>query len=55
MKNQDIQIYTSKDGKTEINVSLQNETLWLSQKQMSELFETSTDNIGLHLKNIFKE
>jgi len=31
------------------------DTLWLSQKQMSEVFDTSTDNIGLHLKNIYRD
>jgi len=35
-------------------VLLQGETVWLTQKQMSDLFETSTDNIGLHLKNIYR-
>ena len=34
---------------------VQNGTIWLSQKNMGELFLTSSDNIGLHLKNIFKE
>ena len=55
MKNTEINIYKAKDGKTEINVKLDNETVWLSQKQMSELFEKNSDTIGLHLKNIFKE
>jgi|GEM_PF-7025796 len=32
-----------------------NEIIWLTQSQMSEPFDTSTDNIGLHLKNIYKE
>ncbi len=43
------------EGELEINVSVGNETIWLSQSQMSELFDTSIDNIGLHLKNIYKE
>jgi len=43
------------DGKLELKVSLNDESIWLNQLQMSELFETSTDNIGLHLKNIYKE
>ena len=47
-------IYKTKDGKTSLDVKLEQETVWLSQKQMSELFDCSTDNIGLHLKNIFK-
>lgn len=43
------------DGEIEIAVSVENETIWLSQTQISELFETSTDNVSLHLKNIYKE
>ena len=38
-----------------VEVRVQAGTIWLSQKLMGELFATSTDNIGLHLKNIFKE
>lgn len=47
-------IYQAEDGQTQIDVQLKEETIWLSQKQMSELFEKDTDTIGLHLKNIFK-
>ena len=43
------------DGELELKVSMNEETIWLTQSQMSELFDTSTDNIGLHLKNIYKE
>ena len=43
------------DGELELKVSVNEETIWLIQSQMSELFDTSTDNIGLHLKNIYKE
>ena len=50
----EIVIYKTKDGKTSLDVKLEKETVWLSQRQMSELFDCSTDNIGLHLKNIFK-
>ena len=39
----------------QIEVRVENETIWLSPKQMSELFDCTIDNIGLHLKNIFKE
>ena len=49
-----IEIYQTKDNQTEIQVRLDNETVWLSQKQMAMLFDCSTDNISLHLKNIFK-
>jgi len=43
------------DGEIELSVSLQNDTIWLSQQQIAELFDTSSDNVSLHLKNIFKE
>lgn len=36
-------------------VKLKNETVWLTQKQMGEVFKCSTDNVGLHLRNIFKQ
>ena len=46
---------TSNSHDFQIEVRVENETIWLSQKQMSELFNCSTDNIALHLKNIYKE
>ena len=49
-----IKIYQSDDGETEVSVRFDNETVWLSQKQMSQLFEKDSDTIGLHLKNIYK-
>jgi hypothetical protein len=48
-------IFTSQAGKDGVEVRYQNETIWLSQKMMATLFDCSTDNISLHLKNIFKE
>ena len=48
-------IYQAEDGSFQIEVRLELETIWLVQKQMAELFGTSTDNIGLHLKNIYSE
>lgn len=38
-----------------VAIRLEGETLWLSQRQMGELFDTTTDNIGLHLRNIYKD
>ncbi len=49
-----IKIYQSDDGETEVSVRFDNETVWLSKKQMSQLFEKDSDTIGLHLKNIYK-
>lgn len=51
----EIIIYQSNDGKTKIDVKLENETVWLAQAQMVELFQTSKQNISLHIKNIFEE
>jgi len=48
-------IYQTEDGQTKIEVQLQDETVWLAQKHMAELFQTSKQNIGQHLKNIFEE
>ena len=53
MNNSAIEIFKLEDGKTELQVSLANTTVWLSQKQMSQLFDKGTDTIGLHLKNIY--
>ena len=56
-KNQsnDIIFYTSPEGNVNIEVIYNNETFWLSQKRMADLFGCSTDNISLHIKNIFKD
>ncbi|MHC1705044.1 MAG: RhuM family protein [Tenuifilaceae bacterium] len=54
MTESDIRIYQSDDGQTEVQVKFDNETVWLSQKQMAQLFDKDTDTIGLHLKNIFE-
>ena len=43
------------DDKLSLEVKLENETVWLSQQQMADLFGCSTDNVGLHLKNIYAE
>lgn len=54
-KNNKIIIYNTEDGETKIEVQMKDDTVWLSQKQMAELFDCSVDNVSLHLKNIFKE
>ncbi len=51
----EIVIYKSPQGETELEVSLMNDTVWLSQKQMSGLFKKDTDTIGLHIRNIYEE
>ncbi len=51
----DIAIYRSKDGSVKLDVQLEEETIWLSQKQMARLFGKDSDTIGLHVRNVFKE
>lgn len=48
-------IYQTEDGKTKLDVRLENETVWLTQKMMSELFQTTIPNVNMHLNNIFIE
>jgi hypothetical protein len=48
-------LYTTPNGDVKLNVTIQNETLWLTQKMMAELFDCSIDNVSLHLKNIFTD
>lgn len=48
-------IYQTENGDTKLDVRFQDETVWLTQKLMSELFQTSIPNINMHLKNIFEE
>jgi len=50
----EIEIYTSKDGKTEIQVKLEGETVWLNQYQLEELFVTDRTSIIRHISNIYK-
>jgi len=51
--NNKIILYRAEDGKTEIEVNLDGETVWLSQRQMAELFDCTSENIIIHLKNVF--
>lgn len=52
--NGDIILYQSADGEPNIEVRLKNETVWLSQSQMAELFQTDQSGIARHIKNIFE-
>jgi prophage maintenance system killer protein len=49
-----IKIFQTDDGKTEIQVVVKSDTVWLSQKQIADLFEKDADTVGLHLRNIYK-
>ncbi|TAM98403.1 MAG: hydroxyacid dehydrogenase [Chitinophagaceae bacterium] len=55
MGNSQIIIYQTESGQTKIDVRLENETVWLTQKSMAKLFQTTSQNITIHLKNIFEE
>ena len=48
-------MYTTDDGQVDIEVRLEEENVWLTQKSMAELFETTKQNVSLHIKNIFDE
>ena len=54
-EDQKIVIYQTEDGQTQIDVRLENETVWLTQAQMVELFQTTKQNVSLHLNNLYKE
>jgi hypothetical protein len=47
--------YQTEDGRQRVEVCLEGGTVWLTQKLMAELFQTTPQNIGMHLKNIFSE
>lgn len=49
------EIYVADDGQTQIEIRLEQDTLWLTQVQMATLFDKDSDTIGLHLKNIYQE
>ncbi|GGB24796.1 virulence RhuM family protein [Puia dinghuensis] len=51
----EILIYQTPDGHTKVDVHMADETVWLSQNQMADLFQTTKQNISLHIRNIFEE
>ena len=55
IENNKIVIYTTDDGQVEIEVRLEDENVWLTQNSMAELFNTTRNNITMHIKNIFEE
>ncbi len=52
---QQVQLFTSADGQSQLQVALEHDTVWLSQAQMGELFDTTPENVLMHLKNIFRD
>ena len=51
----DLILYTTEDGRSQIKLRAKSETVWLSQREMAELFNATKQNIPLHLKNIFDD
>lgn len=48
-------LYTTEDGKSQIKLRSKDQTFWLTQREMAELFDVRTDNVSLHLKNIYED
>ena len=55
MEENKIIIYQTEDGKTQIDVRLENDTVWLTQAQMAELFQKDQSVIARHIANVFRE
>ena len=49
----ELQVYQNEDGSIALDIAVRSENIWLYQQQIAELFDTSTDNVSLHLKNIY--
>ena len=54
MDNNEIIIYQGEDGQTHIDVKFTDKTVWLSQQQMAELYQTSRSNVVEHIKHIYE-
>jgi hypothetical protein len=54
-QNSDFILYTSQDGEIRVDVFVNNETVWLTQKAMQELFDRSKSTVSEHISNVFKE
>ncbi len=53
--NNQIIIYQTEDGQTQVDVRLENETVWLTQAQLVEIYQSSKSNISEHIKNIIED
>jgi hypothetical protein len=51
----EIILYMTEDGRTRLEVKMESETVWLTQSQMAELFQTSVPNVSMHIRNLFSE
>jgi hypothetical protein len=53
--NNEVLLYTDENGNVSLDVSLENETVWLSQKQIAKLFDKNVKTVNEHIKNVYKE
>lgn len=53
--NSEMVVYVGDDGKSQIQARLQDENMWLTQVQLAQVFQTTRQNIGQHIKNIYEE
>ncbi|MDX2219554.1 MAG: DNA-binding protein [Burkholderiales bacterium] len=51
----DLVLYTSVDGRTRLDLRIEGQTVWLTQLEIAELFQTTKQNVSLHAKNIFED
>ena len=51
----DLILYTTEDGRSQIKLRAQEQTVWLAQLEIAELFDATKQNISLHLKNVFED
>jgi len=51
----DLILYTSEDGQTRMNLRVDGQTIWLTQAEIAELFQTTKQNVSLHAQNIFED
>ena len=54
-ENSQFLVYQAEDGQIKIDVRLEQETVWLTQQQMADLFQTTKQNISLHIQNVYEE
>ena len=54
MSKSNIVIYTSKDGVIKVDTTIVDDTIWMNQSELAKLFDTTKNNISLHMKNIFE-
>ena len=51
----DLILYTTEDGRSQIKLRAKDQTVWLTQREMAQLFDVITDSVGLHRKNLFAD